>query len=72
MTIKSTIIVIEDEKTIGEFIETTLKAHDYKVFTAASGQEGLSLITSGLPDLILLDLGLPDIDGIEIIKQVRS
>lgn len=72
MMLKSTIIVIEDEKTIGEFIETTLKAHDYKVLTAVSGQEGLSLITSGLPDLILLDLGLPDIDGIEIIRQVRT
>lgn len=72
MTLKSTVIVIEDEKTIGEFIETTLKAHGYKVLTAVSGQEGLSLITSGLPDIILLDLGLPDIDGIEIIRQVRT
>lgn len=72
MTLKSTVIIIEDEKNIGEFMETTLKAHNYKVLTAVSGQEGLSLITSGLPDLILLDLGLPDIDGIEIIKQVRT
>ena len=42
MTIKSTIIVIEDEKTIGEFIETTLKAHDYKVFTAVPNPEELN------------------------------
>lgn len=72
MNLKSTVIVIEDEKSIGNFIETTLTAHNYKVFTAATGQEGLSLITSCFPDIILLDLGLPDIDGIELIHQVRS
>lgn len=72
MNLKSTVIVIEDEKSIGNFIETTLTAHNYKVFTATTGQEGLSLITSCFPDIILLDLGLPDIDGIELIHQVRS
>lgn len=72
MNLKPTIIVIEDEKSICNFIETTLTAHNYKVITAATGQEGLSFITSCFPDLILLDLGLPDIDGIEVIKQVRS
>lgn len=72
MSLKSTVIVIEDEKSIGNFIETTLTAHNYKVFTATTGQEGLSLITSCFPDIILLDLGLPDIDGIELIHQVRS
>ena len=72
MNLKPTIIIIEDEKTICNFIETTLTSHDYKVVTAGSGQEGLSLITSCFPDLILLDLGLPDIDGLEIIRQVRE
>lgn len=72
MNLKSTVIVIEDEKSIGNFIETTLTAHNYKVFTATTGQKGLSLITSCFPDIILLDLGLPDIDGIELIHQVRS
>lgn len=72
MTLKPTVIVIEDEKNIAEFIAASLNAHGYKVLTAASGKEGLSMITSGLPDIILLDLGLPDIDGIEIIHQVRK
>ncbi len=72
MNLKPTIIVIEDEKSICNFIETTLTAHNYKVITAATGQEGLSFITSRFPDLVLLDLGLPDIDGIEVIRQVRS
>ena len=72
MNLKSTIIIIEDEKSICNFIETTLTAHNYKVITASTGQEGLSLITSCFPDLILLDLGLPDIDGMDIIKKVRK
>lgn len=72
MNLKPTVIIIEDEKNIGNFIETTLTAHQYKVLTASSGQEGLSLITSCFPDLILLDLGLPDMDGLQIIRQVRG
>jgi len=72
LNLKSTIIVIEDEKSICNFIETTLTAHSYKVITASNGQEGLSFITSYFPDLILLDLGLPDMDGMDIIKQVRN
>lgn len=72
MSLKSTIIIIEDEKSICNFIETTLISNHYKVITASTGQEGLSFVTSHFPDLVLLDLGLPDIDGIEIIKQIRS
>lgn len=69
---KLTIVIIEDEKNILSFIETALETHDYKVLTAASGKEGLSLINACCPDMILLDLGLPDLDGVDIIKNVRS
>ncbi len=72
MTPKLTALIIEDEKSIRNFIETTLNANGYKVYTAASGQEGLSSATSGCPDIILLDLGLPDIDGLQVIKQIRE
>ena len=72
MNLKPTIVIIEDEKNICDFIRTTLTTHGYKAITASSGQEGLSFITSHLPDLILLDLGLPDMDGIEIITNVRG
>ena len=69
---KITAVIIEDEKNILGFIETVLSDGSYKTFTAATGTDGLSLITSRCPDIILLDLGLPDMDGLEIIKKVRQ
>lgn len=69
---KLTILVIEDEKNICNFINTTLSSQNYKVLISQSGTEGLSLIASCCPDLILLDLGLPDIDGIDVIKKLRQ
>lgn len=69
---KVTIVMIEDEKNISNFIESALEQHDYKVMSAANGRDGLALINSLCPDIILLDLGLPDIDGIDIIKNVRT
>ncbi len=67
-----TILLIEDEKNITDFIVKILQANDYKVLTARTGQEGLSIISSQCPDIILLDLGLPDMDGINIISSVRE
>ena len=72
MNPKLTVLIIEDEKSIRSFIETTLNANDYRVLTAGSGQEGLSSAASNCPDVILLDLGLPDMDGLEVIRQIRS
>lgn len=69
---KTTILLIEDEKNISSFITTTLNSQNYKVLNAFTGKEGLSLITSQCPDIILLDLGLPDMDGISIINEVRT
>ncbi|BBF41385.1 sensor histidine kinase [Lachnospiraceae bacterium KM106-2] len=66
-----TIVLIEDEQNILDFIQKTLKSNDYKVLTAKTGQAGMNLITSQCPDLIILDLGLPDMDGSLIIPQVR-
>ena len=69
---KSTILVIEDEKNICNFISTTLSNQNYRVLKAYNGVDGLSIITSQCPDMVLLDLGLPDIDGLTIIRRVRS
>lgn len=69
MTHKLSILLVEDEKNICDFISTSLSAQDYRISTAHTGKEALPIITSQCPDLILLDLGLPDMDGMEIIRQ---
>ena len=56
---KSTIIIIEDEKNICSFIETILEAHGYVTSTATNGNDGIALIASTKPSVVLLDLGLP-------------
>lgn len=72
MNAKTSIIIIEDERNICNFMVTTLTAQGYKVSSAANAKTGLSLITSGCPDIILLDLGLPDMDGIDVIREIRT
>ena len=72
MSEKRTILIIEDEHTISNFICRALSANDYKPIPAASGQEGLSLFFSHGPDLVLLDLGLPDMDGLDVLSQLRD
>lgn len=69
---KNTILLIEDEENIRGFISTTLKSQGYKITTAATGTDGMHLAASLCPDLVLLDLGLPDMDGMDIIKQLRT
>lgn len=69
---KFSVLIIEDEKNIQTFIEKVLKHHNYRVFCADNGTQGLGLIRSQCPDVILLDLGLPDINGDRIIKEVRT
>ena len=72
MNFRQEILLIEDEKNICNFIATTLRAQGYKVSFASSAANGLSLAASGCPDLILLDLGLPDMDGIDVIRNIRE
>ena len=67
-----TILIIEDEPAIRRLLRTTLNAQGYQVGEATTGAEGLAAIASQAPDLVMLDLGLPDIDGLEIIRRLRS
>lgn len=69
---KFLILVVEDDAPIRNLISTTLKAHKYKYLTASTGKNAIIEASTHNPDVILLDLGLPDVDGIEIIKQIRS
>ena len=66
------ILIIEDDKSIAKLLELTLKTHEYKVKVASNGLTGLSIFLSDKPELIPLDSGLPDIDGLEVIKQIRK
>ena len=66
------ILIIEDDQAILNFMRVSLKAHDYICMEALTGQQGLSLLTLNSPDVVLLDLGLPDIDGTEVLKEIRS
>ncbi len=72
MNNKSSILVVEDDAAIRNLITTTLKTHNYKYVTAANGETAILEAASHNPDVVLLDLGLPDMDGIEVIKKIRS
>jgi two-component system KDP operon response regulator KdpE len=66
------ILVVDDEPAILRAVRTNLARHDFQVQTAATGREALERYAYGHPDLLLLDLGLPDIDGLEVIRQIRE
>mgnify|MGYP002545048832 CR=1 FL=1 len=71
MDVREKILIIEDDKKICNYMRTALTANDYSVICASRAMEGLDMIRSHRPDLIILDLGLPDADGMLIIKEVR-
>lgn len=66
------ILIVEDDSSVRNLISTTLETHDYNYMTAPNGSSALMQASSHNPDIILLDLGLPDIDGIDIIKKIRT
>lgn len=66
------VLVVEDDIPVRNLIITTLKTHDYKYLTAGDGKEAILMASSHNPDVVFLDLGLPDMDGIEIIRTIRS
>ena len=69
---KLLILIVEDDAPVRNLMTTTLKAHDYRYLTAANGESAIMEASSHNPDIILLDLGRPDIDGVEVIKKIRT
>ena len=67
-----TILVGEDDASVRNLMAMTLRAHQYRYRTAASGEGAMRELTARAPDVVLLDLGLPDMDGVDIIKSVRA
>ena len=72
MSNKYKILVIEDETNICNFVKTVLESNGYKVLDARNGSVGKTMYLSHNPDLVILDLGLPDVDGTDVIKEIRE
>lgn len=68
----SMILVVEDDAAVRNLITTTLESHGYGHVSAATGHAAVSAAATANPDVILLDLGLPDMDGVSVIKKVRT
>lgn len=69
---KPLILVVEDDKAVRSLITTTLDTQNYRFRSASTGADAVLEAVSHNPDILLLDLGLPDMDGIEIIRKVRT
>ncbi|MBR4990640.1 MAG: response regulator transcription factor [Oscillospiraceae bacterium] len=68
---KYKVLVVEDDQSVASMIQTILETNGYQVLTAQRCQQGILMMTSHVPDLVLLDLGLPDMDGEEFIRVTR-
>jgi two-component system KDP operon response regulator KdpE len=66
------ILVVDDEPQIRKFLEISLRSQGYAVAEAATGREGLERLATGGADLLILDLGLPDLDGIDVLVELRQ
>ena len=72
MKIKDKVLIVEDEQSISSFISMILTANGYDTIIVNTGEEALTMISSHCPDLVILDLGLPDMDGLDILRSLRS
>jgi two-component system KDP operon response regulator KdpE len=69
---KATVLVIDDEQQIRRLLHVCLEANDYRVVEASSGAEGIAEAAQRAPDVVILDLGLPDMDGVDVLKNIRQ
>ena len=67
-----TVVLIEDDRHIRRYVRTSLESEARRVLEADTGQQGLAMTASARPDLVIVDLGLPDLDGLDVICQLRG
>lgn len=72
MNQSASILVIDDETQIRKLLRISLNAEGYRVLEAGNGRDGLAQAALGRPDLVVLDLGLPDLDGREVLRELRE
>jgi two-component system KDP operon response regulator KdpE len=66
------ILLIDDEMPIRRFLRKSMAAHSFRLLEAETGEQGIRLAVQQPPDLVVLDLGLPDVDGQDVLKQLRQ
>lgn len=66
------ILVVEDDPQMRRFLRATLTTSGYKLLEASTAQDGIRQASVQHPDLIILDLGLPDMDGLDVMRQLRE
>ena len=72
MEFRNKVLVIEDDSSVSFYIKSVLEGQGYDVIIAENGRDSETFASSHCPDVILLDLGLPDMDGVSVLKQIRS
>jgi two-component system KDP operon response regulator KdpE len=66
------VLVVDDEAQIVRALRTSLEARGYDVLSAGRGDQAMAFLTADSIDIVILDLGLPDVDGLEVLKRIRS
>ena len=69
---KAEVLIIDDEPQIRKLLQITLESNDYKVLQTSTGREGLAMAANHSPELILLDIGLPDLNGHEVLQELKG
>ena len=72
MAARGKVMIIEDDRAICNFMRRVLEANDYETVLVHTGREAMGLLASHCPDVVILDLGLPDVDGVDVLKDLRS
>jgi DNA-binding response OmpR family regulator len=67
-----TILVVDDDADIRRFVEMNLRLEGYRVMSAADGAMALAMASTDVPDLVLLDVMMPGMDGIEVVRRLKS